>query len=52
MGGKPSNRRGTGLPVLSKNPVGQEIESIYTSRLRQFTDSGMHSEHIAYFELI
>jgi hypothetical protein len=42
MGGDSRNIAASTLPVLSKKPVGQQIQSIYTSRLGQFTDSGIH----------
>ncbi|KAI9710122.1 MAG: Alpha-mannosidase 2C1 [Bogoriella megaspora] len=43
-------------PKLAEHPVGKQIESIYTSRLRQFTDSGQYREQSLlaklYFERI
>jgi hypothetical protein len=48
MGGDSRNRAATKLPVLSMKPVGQQIQSIYTSRLGQFTDSGMNCSFKSY----
>lgn len=40
MGGGSRTRMATTLPLLAKKPIGQQIQSIYTNRLGQFTDSG------------
>jgi hypothetical protein len=40
MGGESRSRIVASYPQLSKGPVGQNIERIYTDRLRQFTDEG------------
>ena len=48
MGGEARNNMATTLPLLSQKPVGQQIQSIYTSRLGQFTDSGIHSGYFVY----
>lgn len=34
----------TAYPKLAAGPVGKQIESIYQSRLRQFTDGGQYRE--------
>ena len=52
MGGEARNRTTTLLPVLSKQPVGQQIQSIYTSRLGQFTDSGVNGSFMDYLFVI
>jgi alpha-mannosidase len=45
MGGESRSRVVTSYPQLSKGPVGQQIEGIYTDRLRQFTDGGEPANH-------
>lgn len=45
MGGESRSRVVTSYPQLSKGPVGQQIEGIYTDRLRQFTDGGEPENH-------
>jgi alpha-mannosidase len=45
MGGESRSRVATSYPQLSKRPVGQQIEGIYTDRLRQFTDEGEPVNH-------
>lgn len=44
MGGERYGRSGADLtyPRLAPHPVGQHIQSIYTDRLRQFTDTGQY----------
>lgn len=43
MGGESRNQADSTLPLRVEKPVGQQIESIYQGRLRQFTDEGMFS---------
>ena len=40
MGGETRTPLSSSYPVLVKKPVGKQIESIYTGRLRQFTEGG------------
>lgn len=42
MGGETKPRIHTSYPQLSSGPVGQQIQSIYTERLRQFTSGGQY----------
>lgn len=44
MGGERYGRSAPDLtyPRLAPHPVGQHIQSIYTDRLRQFTDTGQY----------
>ena len=35
----------TSYPKLAQRPVGQQIRSIYTDRLRQFTANGQYEGH-------
>lgn len=45
MGGETSNNSASSAyPKLAAGPVGKQIKSIYTDRLRQFTDSGQYRE--------
>ncbi|RHZ71514.1 hypothetical protein CDV55_107768 [Aspergillus turcosus] len=44
MGGDAPLRAPSSLPRAPDHPVGQRIKSIYTDRLRQFTDSGQYRE--------
>ncbi|KAH3116888.1 hypothetical protein KXX00_008278 [Aspergillus fumigatus] len=44
MGGDVPLRAPSSLPRAPEHPVGQRIKSIYTDRLRQFTDSGQYRE--------
>ncbi|OCT50955.1 Alpha-mannosidase [Cladophialophora carrionii] len=44
MGGETSSRATSSYPKLVQRPVGKQIESIYTDRLRQFTSGGQY-EH-------
>lgn len=41
MGGR-STPVGSSYPKLVQRPVGKQIQSIYTDRLRQFTDQGQY----------
>ncbi|KAK5939733.1 Glycoside hydrolase, 38 vacuolar alpha mannosidase [Knufia obscura] len=43
MGGR-STPLGSSYPKLAERPVGKQIQSIYTDRLRQFTDQGQYRE--------
>jgi alpha-mannosidase len=45
MGGETAPRIQSSYPQLSSGPVGQQIESIYTDRLRQFTSGGQYEKH-------
>ena len=40
MGQETQGRSTSSYPVLSKGPVGKQIEGIYQERLRQFTAGG------------
>lgn len=44
MGGETVPRVESTYPQLSKGPVGQQIESIYQDRLRQFTSGGQYEK--------
>lgn len=44
MGGETSSRAPSQYPKLSAGPVGQQIQSIYTDRLRQFTSGGQYEK--------
>lgn len=44
MGGGTNNPLSSQYPQLAVRPVGKQIESIYTDRLRQFTDGGQYRE--------
>lgn len=44
MGGETSSRVMSSYPRLAKEPVGKQIESIYTDRLRQFTSGGQYEK--------
>ena len=45
MGGETSARiESSSYPKLSQGPVGQQIESIYTDRLRAFTSTGQYEK--------
>jgi len=43
MGGR-STPVASSYPKLAERPVGKQIQSIYTDRLRQFTDQGQYRE--------
>lgn len=45
MGGETVPRIQSSYPQLSSGPVGQQIESIYTDRLRQFISDGQYEKH-------
>ncbi|PGH15631.1 hypothetical protein AJ79_02224 [Helicocarpus griseus UAMH5409] len=45
MGGNSQVPTATSYPTLVQRPVGQQINSIYKDRLRQFTDGGQYSGH-------
>lgn len=38
------NVKGPSYPILSKGPVGQQIERIYRDRLGQFKDQGQYKK--------
>lgn len=44
MGGETSSRAASTYPKLSSGPVGQQIQGIYTDRLRQFSSGGQYEK--------
>lgn len=44
MGGGRNTPLSSAYPQLVQKPVGKQIQSIYTDRLRQFTDQGQYSD--------
>ncbi|KIW66412.1 hypothetical protein PV04_05748 [Phialophora macrospora] len=44
MGGETSSRATSSYPKLVQRPVGKQIESIYTDRLRQFSSGGQYEQ--------
>ena len=44
MGGETTSRVESSYPQLVSGPVGQQIESIYTDRIRQFTSGGQYEK--------